>query len=122
MKLNIKVTDENYFSVLLSLLSSIKPFSELRPKELLVFAEILRFNNLYKDIPRADRMPVIFSYDIRLKIATRLNIQREGLYNLMKGLRDKGFITHNDIPEVYDRALRINNELIFKLDFEANEQ
>jgi hypothetical protein len=121
MKLNVKVNNENYFNVLLSLLSNIKPFSELRPKEMLVLAEILRFNNLYKDIPRDDRMPVIFSYDIRLKIATRLEITREGLYNLMKGLRDKGFITHNDIPEVYDRALRIHEGLTFQLDFETSE-
>ena len=39
----------------------------------------------------------------------------------MKGLRDKGFITHNDIPEVYDRALRKHDGLKFQFDFEINE-
>lgn len=118
MKLKIKVNDANYFYTLLSLLKDIKPFSELRNRELEVLARILTYNYKYRDIPRAERMAIIFNYDKRLEMAEDMGITRETFYNLTKRLRDKGILDLKGIAGNYDKVLTRYNSLKFEFEFE----
>ena len=122
MKLNVKVNNDSYFSVLLSLLGDIPPFSTLRKKELLVFAEILRYNDTYRAVPIEARMEFIFSYETRLKIAEKLEVSRDTIYNIMKGLRDKEFIDHKAILNDYDKIFIKYKSLEFNFDFKEDDE
>jgi hypothetical protein len=121
MRLKVQVNDNNYFSILLSLLKDVHPFSELRKRELEVLAEILKYNELYKGIPKEDRMKVLFNYETRLKIADNLGITRETLYNLMKTLRDKGVLEYKSIANGYDKSLTKYKELSFEFIYEEDD-
>lgn len=70
-----------------------------------VFAEILLYNHIYKEIPPQERVFLIFNTRTKNKITTKLNMSLSSLdYNLSK-LREGGFI---------DRFNNINPRFNFK--------
>ena len=105
LPLTIPVNHDNYYRSMLDILKAVEPFSKMRERELDVLSEIMRYNYEYKDIPREDRMIIIFNYNTRARIANNLGISKEVLYNVMKALRDKGFITTTDIVDKWEAIL-----------------
>lgn len=113
MKLNIPVTEDNKYYSILRILKFIKPFSELRNRELQVFAELLTVYNKYRNLPESDRNKLTFDYDVRVAIADKYDISIDGVYNIMMSLRKKGLIESKSIKAPYN--IGDINEITFKL-------
>jgi hypothetical protein len=100
MEITLKLKEHQKYLAILQILSNltnpkIKPFCDLRNRELEVYAILLYFyNEKYKDIPETERNQLIFSYDARLEISSRLDgLAMDTVYNLFMDLRKKGVIT-----------------------------
>jgi len=117
LKLAIPVDSTNKFQVMLQLLSHLKPFSSLRKRELQVFAELLKYNNRWKELPDRERNTLIFNYDTRLEIAEVLGISVDNVYTVIEGLKKKQFIVgeknKNSLNPSY--ALAEVDKIIFTL-------
>jgi len=96
-----------YFTVL-KILSSItepkiKPFCDLRNRELELFAIFLYLHNeKYKNIPEAERSRIIFSYETRVEMGKMLgNSSLDVVYYLMSQLRKAKLISKSEIEKKY---------------------
>jgi len=87
MKVRIKTNEDTYFLKLLLILNNIPPFNKLRPKELELYAYLLKVNHKYRNIPFAERNKLIFNYDTRIEISNKLGIKMPGVYNILSTLR-----------------------------------
>jgi hypothetical protein len=108
MEIKLKQEEHNKYLAVLQILANItspkiKPFCDLRNRELEVFAILLYFyNDKYKHIPEPERNQLIFSYDARVEVSTRLgNLGMDTVYNLFADLRKKGVITKRNINPKY---------------------
>jgi hypothetical protein len=82
----------------------IKPFLRgIRDREADVFAELLYFNYIKKDIPDVkDRFKIILDGDIRKEIIKYLGISDDVYRNMLTSLRKRELITRdNTINEIY---------------------
>lgn len=101
MEVNIKVSEKDYFIKLITLIHNFPPFSKLNKKQLLLYSILLEYNDKHKTIPLRERNKLIFSYAVRQEIAARLGYKVNRIYNLMKGLRDKGVLTREGLLPQY---------------------
>ncbi len=94
----------------------VKPFNQLRNRELEVFAILLYYyNNKYKAIPEAEKNQLIFSYDTRKDLCTLLgNVSDDVMYNILMGLRKRGLITKKSMVKRYI----LPDYLSFKINFD----
>lgn len=122
MKYPLKVNKRQYFYMLLRILKSFKPYNQLCNREAQLFAELLYYNNKYKNIPYEARMKLIFNQDTRNEMVHSLDMSKAALYNNFQDLRKKGFITLNSIDKKYlfDPDVDSHQELTFK--FEISEE
>jgi hypothetical protein len=120
--MEIKLNGKGYkkYLIILRILSSmkepeIKPFSELRNRELEVLAILMWMHNeKYESIPEEDRNRLIFSYDGRIEISTMLgDISVEIVYNIMMSLRKKNIIDKKQFNKKY----LLKNQESFKILF-----
>lgn len=120
--MEIKLKQEGYYRyfTLLKILSSvtdpqIKPFCNLRNRELELFSIFLYFHNEeYANIPDPERQQLIFSYNTRVRMCKMLgDVSMDVVYYLMAQLRKQGLITKTEIDERY----RIPKPETFKLNF-----
>ena len=113
-----------YFNVLkiLSKLTDpqIKPFCNLRNRELELFAILLYlYNEKYSMIPEPQRSQVLFSYDTKAEICQLLgDVSFDVIYNLSLQLRKWGLISKKEIDKKY--LLPNFNE--FKISFYEEEK
>jgi len=110
----VKTSKQDYFLKVLRLLDKIQPFSNLRPKELELFANLLFLNDKYKDIPEQERNEIIFSKGRKEEITKIMNISMEVYYNLVMALRKNGLITENSIVPKY--RIPELKEITFKIE------
>jgi hypothetical protein len=101
MNIKITVQEDDKFYYILKILSILKPFSELRKRELQVFAELLRVYNKYENLPEKDKNKLTFDYEVRQEIADKYGISMDSVYNIMMALRKKGLIGDNYIVKSY---------------------
>lgn len=108
MEIKLNLTEHNKYLAVLQILSNltnpkIKPFCNLRNRELEVYAILLYFyNDKYKHIPEPERNQLIFSYDARVEVSTRLgDLGMDTVYNLFADLRKKGVITKKNLNPKY---------------------
>jgi hypothetical protein len=101
MNINIPVGEDNKYYIILMILKMLKPFSELRKRELEVFAELLSVYNKYENLPENDRNKLTFDYEVRGQIAEKYNISKDSVYNIMMSLRKKGLIGDSFIVPKY---------------------
>jgi len=101
MEISIPITEDNKYYSILRILKFIKPFSDLRNRELQVFAELLSVYNKYKSLKVDDRNKLTFDYDVRSSIAEKYGISKDSVYNIMMSLRRKGLIGSNVIIPKY---------------------
>ena len=106
MKLKIEYTEDNKFLKVLEFMDHMFPFSELRRREIEVFALILEYNYKYKDYPDKEKIMLLDSPEVRKEIANRLGINIRILYTLTSSLKSKGFIgNYNMVNETYKKTL-----------------
>jgi hypothetical protein len=92
MKINVTVGESDYFHKLLILLNDIPPFSKVRPRELELYSHILQYYHAHSRMPLNEINDLVFSINFRNQLASKLDIEVSGVYNLMKGLRKAGII------------------------------
>lgn len=101
MRINIKVNDNDYFLKLLLILNNIPPFDKLRPKELELYSHLLSVNYKYRNIPFKERNTLIFNYETKQEIASKMKIKSTGVYNIMSSLRASGIIKEDSLIPKY---------------------
>lgn len=101
MNIAIPVTRSTKFNWIVDTLSVMSPFSELRPKEREVLAELLKLNNELKNIPDNQRNLLLFHADNKKIMAENIGISVDGFYNIIMSLKKKGIITTEGIDKKY---------------------
>lgn len=94
----IKTTENKFFRQYLELLN---PLLRLRGKELDVLAEILYHNHRLEEIPEKHRWKLIFDYDTKTEIRTKLQLSDASLNNNLSALRKKGIIRKNKVSDSF---------------------
>ena len=94
----IRTTENKFFRQYLELLN---PLLRLRGKELDVLAEILYHNHRLENIPEKHRWKLIFDYDTKTEIRTKLELSDASLNNNLSALRKKGIIRKNKVAESF---------------------
>ena len=92
----IRTTENKFFRQYLELLN---PLLRLRGKELDVLAEILYHNHKLDKIPEKHRWKLIFDYDTKTEIRTKLDLSDASLNNNLSALRKKGIIRKNKVSD-----------------------
>ena len=88
MKIRIKTQEDTYFLKLLYILNNLPPFNKLRPKEIELYSHLLTINHKYRNVPFKERNTLIFSYESKVDIATKMSIKLSGVYNILSTLRN----------------------------------
>jgi hypothetical protein len=101
MRINVKVNDDDYFLKLLLILNNIPPFNKMRPKELELYSHLLAINYKYRNIPFKERNTLIFNYEAKQDIASKMGIKPTGVYNIMSSLRSLKIITEDSLIPKY---------------------
>lgn len=120
MEITLKLKEDKKYLEMIRILSNlknpeIKPFNQLRNREMEVYAVLLYlYNERYSTTPKEDRDALVFSYDSRQEIAERLgDISKDTIYNIMMDLRKKGLIDKKNLKSSF---ILPNNNFI-KLNF-----
>jgi len=101
MELKIKTDPSRFFRQLLEILDFTPKYIILSNREKDVFAEILMYSWIYKDVAKEERWIIITSSDIREKMRVKLGMSKEGLNNIFTALRRKKLITFTGVSEDY---------------------
>lgn len=119
LKIPIPVTDDSRFLTTLQLISSMKPFSKMRPREIELYAELLFHYNKWKDLPEKERNQLIFNYDTRLAIAEKLNMSVKTLYTIIQELKKKDLVSgafgNGTVNPLYANKIINTERVIFSL-------
>jgi hypothetical protein len=103
--------------------TTMQPVLNLRDREADVFAQLLYYNFLKKDIKNLkDRFELVFSTKTKKLIMQNLNIKDSILQNTLSILRKKNLIINNEIPlkfHIYPTDNKI--ELTFNFKLKDNE-
>lgn len=60
----------------------------LRDMPLQILAELLYYNDMYRDEPEEKKWGIVFSRDVRMKIAAKFNLKEHQLNNYLSHLRN----------------------------------
>jgi hypothetical protein len=101
MNIAIPVSRSTKFNWIVDIMAVLTPFSELRPKEREVLAELYKLNDELKDIPEHQRALLLFHADNKKIMAENIGISVDGFYNIVMSLRKKGIITSEGIEKKY---------------------
>lgn len=85
----------------------------LRPVARQVFALMLYWNDIYKDLPKDDRNMLLFNKTTRKKILEELKISRASLDNQFTYLRKKEVLLGNTLNPLYEFFYETHNQLLF---------
>ena len=114
MDFNVKVKNKlDYFVKMLEILSLVKPIKNLRPKERLLLAYILYYNDKYKSLDIEDRAKLVFNKTTRIDISEAMGIDSQTFYNNKSQLKIKGilydeYLTKNFIYLYYKNEFNLN--------------
>ena len=120
MIIPINTNTDKLFRQLVELLSRFPPLNKLRPRELDVLAELIRYNYIHRKLEPEVRQVVIFSTKTRKEICTNINMNEDTLNNNLSILRRNNVLTKdNKLPE-YLNIVPTNGlykfSIVFKLD------
>jgi hypothetical protein len=118
MIIKIPTTKRLFFRQSLEIMKILPPLDKLRGKELDLLAELLYYNNLYKDVDEKLRGKLIFDYDTKIAIREYLGLSEYGINNLFTSLRKKNIITKRSIGNTYG-ITDVSPDIVFK--FTINE-
>lgn len=97
MKLPIKVSESNYFRLILEFLSPLPPFDTLNGREKDVLSLLLYYNWSVADLDKSQRDAYVFSKPNKNRMRQSLGISRASFDNQLAALRRKSFITYSSI-------------------------
>ena len=109
-------TESKFFRQYLELLN---PLLRLRGKELDVLAELLYHNHKLIDIPLEHRWKLIFDYDTKMEIRSKLQLSDASMNNNLSALRKKGVIENNKVNPNY--VVLPENKFILGFKFNIEE-
>lgn len=112
MELNIPTTEESKYLVMVTFLSVIKPFSELRKRELEVYAELIKHWQEFRSLTDKQRNKLIFNYDMRLAIATKYDTTVDNIYNIISALKKKGLIDEDGLVSKYANFFKHDSKFV----------
>jgi hypothetical protein len=115
----IKCNDRNFYRYYVELLN---PIIKLRKKELDVLANLLYYDNKYKDLEDKIRYKIIFDQDTKLEIREALNLSEASLNNNLSELRKKKIIVNNQISKGYRVYPGEDNKLVFNFVINADSE
>ena len=107
----------NFYRYYVELLN---PIVKLRKRELDVWAQLLLYNNEYRQLKEEIRFKIVFDYETKAKIAKDLKISMDVLNNNLSELRKKKIVVDNKIPKGYQVYLE-NNEYNLTFNFKAKD-
>jgi len=94
----------------------------LHPKLLHVFALILYYNNLYKDLPEDQKWKKVFDYDTKVQMMNEVGINEGHLNTYISILRNYHLLTGKQISLPFIFYPESGFELTFKFNYkEENE-
>lgn len=104
---NLKTTRYGFFKMYLRLISTAKPLSELRNKELDALAAIMdrndRISDNFKDREDMNKWPIVFSYEGKQEMADMAGIPEPSFANALSTMRKLNIVKDN----VLNRSLCI---------------
>ena len=118
---DFNTSKDRFFRQYLELIKVFSPYNKLRPQALDVLAELMKYNNVYANVPYEDRWKLIMHYDTKTKMKESLNMKDAGFNNILSDLRDEevGLLVDNKIPEEY--LFTIDDKFEFKLNFNISD-
>jgi hypothetical protein len=93
----------------------------LHPKLLHIFALILYYNNLYKDLPEDQRWKKVFDHDTKMQMMNEVGINEGHLNTYISILRNMHLLTGKQISSPFILYPESGFELTFKFNFEKDE-
>jgi len=115
---NIETTREGFFLKYLLILQGILP---MRFTAMRVFAAILYWNDLYKDLPPLERTSLIFSKDVRIKLLDMADMSRASFDNQLTYLRNKDFLLGNRVNPKYEIFYNTHKDLVFSFKIKEDD-
>lgn len=97
-----KIPTVDYYRVVLEIMSFVAPYSKMRPRQKDVYAELIKKNNVYKDLSIKEKNKLIFDLDTYKEIGNNLNTSVDVVSNVISELRKQGFIVEIDGYEALD--------------------
>lgn len=94
----VKTTIDKFFREYLEI---INPLVKLTNREKDVLAELLLLNYKYKHLESDIRSKIIFDYDSRMLVASKLNMSEASLNNNISYLRKRGIISNWEISPIF---------------------
>ena len=121
MDFKIKTKNKlDYFVKMVMILSLVNPIKKLRPKERLLLAYFLYYNDKYKSLDIEDRSKIIFkSKETRIDISEALHMDSQAFYNNKCYLKAKGIIDDEYLVKSFTHLYYKGN---FNLNFILNEE
>lgn len=102
LNFNVKVEDSlDYFIKLVEILGLVAPIKNLRPKEKLLLAHLLYYNDKYRSLDQEERKRLIFSKETRIDICTNMGIDAQTYYNNKSQLKSKGLLNDEYLNTPY---------------------
>lgn len=120
MVFNIQTIPEKYFYQLIEILKIFAPFNTLRKRQREVFAEILFYNYKFSNEDQEITNRLVFDFNTRDEISTKLKISKANLYNIYKELRQVGLLSTN--KEEINPKFRYNYMQHSSIEFKFKEK
>lgn len=109
MNAQVTVDERNGYKDILKLLSPLPPFNTLRDREMDVLSELIYWYNYYSELPANVRQTMVFDYNTRVQIMTKLDITVEVLNNNISWLRKRGFVSGRELKFVLPKLVSGSN-------------
>lgn len=97
MQIPVKTTKNKFFRQYVELMN---PVLRLRKRDLDVLSELLYYNDKLKDIKSKDRWNLIFNYDNKVEISSKLKMSKETFATHLTELRRKNIIVDNKVVDM----------------------
>ena len=93
--IKIPTTNLKFYRQVLELLRSIPPINKLRPKELDVLAQLMHYNNVYRNLDEFARASLLLSKQQRKLMRETLEIGEDSFNNHISRLRKFNIVKDN---------------------------
>jgi len=106
-------TERDFFKKVLLVLSSI---INIKPSAIDVLAEILVWNDKYKDLPKDTKNKLLLSYETKQKMIDALEMTPANFHNQLHYLRKKNIIRDNKLRKEYDITIEDFDNILYSIE------
>lgn len=121
-RIAINVTSRSFYMEFLNVLKSRNPISKLRPKEMMVLAEIMFQYNQFDGLKSDDVYAIIFSTKKRKEMRELINISEESFNNNLSILRRYGLITKENRLNKSLESVKFKDNFSLEFLFKTNDE